>query len=298
MSYKNHDQDNNYNHNHHGTTYFRGMEKVWLDLSASPFALRNIQDRVLFLENLVAPSMLMPYSYPWSAHLLYEQEEEKDTIARESSLLYVPNTRLSRVVRDLMKHLDLAQGDFVCLHLRLLEDFDSFCRDVEKQRQLFVPADFFWQAWRQGYSCAPSVSQILSCVSYHLFERHRKIFITTDDGLQAKKMLGHVPLFKRKDHVGSSDDDAYTNTEKMVTTSLDTAEYLSRRFPRASQTFIDGLHTFVDQYLCSLAEKAVLNRFSMFSHQISILIIGHDDSSSFSSYSDHTSSIEYWMMDD
>jgi hypothetical protein len=182
MRHKNHDQDNNnYNHhNHHGTTYFRGMEKVWLDLSASPFALRNIQDRVLFLENLVAPSMLMPYSYPWSAHLLYEQEEEKDTIARESSLLYVPNTRLSRVVRDLMKHLDLAQGDFVCLHLRLLEDFDSFCRDVEKQRQLFVPADFFWQAWRQGYSCAPSVSQILSRVSYHLFERHRKIFITTD----------------------------------------------------------------------------------------------------------------------
>jgi hypothetical protein len=116
-------------------------------------------------------------------------------------------------------------------------------------------------------------------------------------------MLGHVPLFKHKDHVGgssSSDDDAYTNTEKkMVTTSLDTAEYLSRRFPKASQTFIDGLHTFVDQYLCSLAEKAVLNRFSMFSHQISILIIGHDSSraSSSSSHSGHSSSgIEYWMM--
>ena len=77
-------------------------------------------------------------------------------------------------------------------------------------------------------------------------------FISTDDADQLRIFLGEA-----------------WDTEA-IKSSQDTGIYLGFRFPKADQKFIKAMHVFIDQYICIVAEKSVLSRFSMFSHQVEL----------------------------
>lgn len=160
--------------------------------------------------------------------------------------LYYPNTRLRRVAVDLMETLGLKVGHFSCFHLPI-KHLKNVCNDEDRLRTNSQYVSF----WNQGYSCLPSRHLVSSLVAKNTDSEH-KIFVSTDD-------------FDSPDNFM----DGAWNSEA-IKSSLDTREYLAQRFPKADQTFIEGLHVFIDQYLCILAEKAILSRFSMFSYHVEL----------------------------
>lgn len=164
------------------------------------------------------------------------------SIGRE---MYYPNTRLRRVAVELMEYLGLQGDSYSCLHLPI-KHLRSVCDDEDR----FQTNTRYVSFWNQGYSCLPSSQYISSLVVRNAVSK--RTFISTDDADQLRIFLGEA-----------------WDTEA-IKSSQDTGIYLGFRFPKADQKFIKAMHVFIDQYICIVAEKSVLSRFSMFSHQVEL----------------------------
>eukprot|EP00890_Picochlorum_soloecismus_P003797 jgi/Picsp_1/4418/NSC_06640-R1_protein len=207
-------------------TYFRQLPTVQLKDYEVKSVIKK-RDRVLFLDDIT------PISMPGSL---------VQSLGRE---LYYPNTRLRRVMVDLMEYLGLVMGQFSCLHVPI-KHLKSVCHDED----LFRTNALYTSFWNQGYSCLPSRQHVSSLISKNISSK--QIFISTDNYDQLRNFL----------------EEAWDSQE--IKSSRDTREYLGLRFPNADRKFIEALHVFIDQYFCILAENTILSRFSMFSYQVQL----------------------------
>lgn len=207
-------------------TYFSLLPEFRLK-SVDMKTMMRIRDRVLFLNDL------SPITVP--EHLV-------QAVGRE---LYYPNTRLRRVVLDLMHQFRFESGNFACVHLPI-KGLKSKCNENSR----FRDNSRYLLFRNQGYSCLPSEHHVSCMLSSHAVSQ--KVFLSTDD------------FNELRDFVGEQWD------SEIIKSSMDTLEYLRLRFPKADQKFIEALHVFADQYICILAEKSILSRFSSFSYQVEL----------------------------
>lgn len=243
-------------------TYFRSLPRVPI---TSPLMMQSdptivdsiswansIPDRVLFIEDLT------PVKMPNDVGIT-------NKIAKIGRDFYCPNTRLRRVVADLMHTMDLTE--FTCLYVPAAEEIceDSVTMSLIQDLQ-------GWQQRRgpqEDALCIPSQSQVMSFISTYVYRIHRtqidraivKLFVATGSTSLYAQMMNNDKFGKLPTAI--------------IKTSVNTKNYLLRRFPQANQRFIDGMHAFVDQTMCIMAEHALLPSSSaeqsgMSSHQINL----------------------------